>query len=113
MQATIPAKMRLPAFPGVEFSISVDKQDLQENEDREAAGAESMGSRFVEAVQGANFAVEFRTDAQAKYRQDHLAFEVELDGVRATTVVISPQPEIGGHSSRMVDTCVECHDGEW
>lgn len=86
--------MKLPTLPGLEIALSVNREDLQEYDEADADDTENGAVRFVEAVSGANFTVEFRTDIRFAYRNDDLELRISLDGVHAEALVFYA-PKLG------------------
>lgn len=94
-------RMKLPTVPGLEIALSVNGQDLHEYDDEaDADGAEY--TRYVEAVPGANFAIQFRPDRRFQYSHNTLELKVYLDGVSTQGKVYSPKARTGGHTAHTV-----------
>lgn len=104
--------MRLPTVPGLEITLSVEKRNLEEFDDPEAEGDDAHSTRYVEAVSGANFAVEFRTDRTFAWRHYDLSQRVYLDGVYAEGFVLQPEARIGGHIPRTMSGRHEEQNGQ-
>lgn len=105
--------MRLPTLPGLEVTLSVDRVDLEEHDDPDAEGEEAHNVRYVEAVSGANFAVELkRTDGRFMYRNYDLHFAVYLDGKFAEGRVFYADARYGGHPPRTVSGRYEMQNGQ-
>lgn len=105
--------MRLPTLPGLEVTLSVDMRDLEEHDDPDAEGEEAHNVRYVEAVSGASFAIEFkRTNDSFIYRFNDLEFRVYLDGVYAVGKVFHAQRPYGGHLPVSVSGRLESRNGQ-
>lgn len=78
--------MRLPALTGLEVTLVVDEENMQEYDDEDAEDAER--TRFVEATSGANFAVEVRIGQRFVHQHKDLEVRVYLDGVYADGMVL-------------------------
>lgn len=110
--------MRLDAVPGLEIALRVNLQDLKEYEDAEGEvagqdGRNNAAVRYVEAVSGANFSVEFRTDRRFTYRNADLEMSVYLDGVFAEGQVYYARPTHGGHNDKTVSGRADTENGQF
>ena len=109
------------------MSIRVDGNDLPEYEEPETEEQHSneeteteeqhsddheTSVRYVEAISGANFSIELRTNPAFEYVDYDLRMQVFLDGVSACSIIKDAQPETG----RIKESCTgvkRCIDGTW
>lgn len=108
--------MRLSSLPGLDITLRVDGQDLQEYEhtgedDSEEETSDDVMKRYVEATSGANFSVEFRTANHFKYRDSELELRVYLDGVWASGKVLHPCGHHRGHHKTSVASAIGHENG--
>lgn len=88
--------MKLPSVPGLEVALSMSGVDMHEYDD-EADSEQAEYTRYVEAVSGANFAVELRTDKRFKWQHVDLRVRIYLDGSCCTDLAFYPRAGSGGH----------------
>lgn len=110
--------MRLSTLPGLEIALRVDGQDLREYDrmEDEGAGEDSnptVVTRYVEAISGANFSVEFRPTGAFRWPHNELELCVHLDGVWATGKVYHPRAATGGHSNKSVSGANAYENGQY
>ena len=91
----------------------MNKKDLEEHDDPDAEGEDAHTVRYVEAVSGANFAVEFkRTDGRFIWRHNDLEMRIYFDGVHAQGKVFYAAPVHGGHLPVTVSGRIESRNGQ-
>ncbi|KAG9683845.1 hypothetical protein KCU95_g18025, partial [Aureobasidium melanogenum] len=81
----------LDGLPGVEITVVVDGEDLHEYQDADTEDDEDTVTKYIEAVDNANFAVKIKVTKDAKFKGNRLAFEVLVDGTRISRPLIGPR----------------------
>ncbi|KAH0364053.1 hypothetical protein KCU65_g6976, partial [Aureobasidium melanogenum] len=80
----------LDGLPGVEVTVVVDGDDLHEHQDTDLQDEEDTITKYIEAVDGANFAVKIKVSKDATFKGDQLSFKVLVDGTRISRPLIGP-----------------------
>jgi hypothetical protein len=75
----------MPRIGHLEVKIKVEDAYPPEfdDDDDEAGASESVTTKYIEAVSGANFGIKCRVLAGYRFNEDFLSFQIFLDGQRA------------------------------
>ncbi|KAK6007689.1 hypothetical protein QM012_004503 [Aureobasidium pullulans] len=73
----------LDSLPGVEVTVVVDDKDLHEYQDTDMEDGEDTVTKYVEAVDNANFAIKIKVTADATFLGNCMSFKTLVDGSRA------------------------------
>ncbi|CAD0109022.1 unnamed protein product, partial [Aureobasidium uvarum] len=93
----------LNGLPGIEITVVVDGKDLHEYQDSDMDDEADTVTRYVEAVDGANFAIKIKATGDNRFKGDYLSFMVEVDGSWIDEPLISAAHVREGRSTRIVD----------
>ncbi|KAG9736997.1 hypothetical protein KCU73_g10112, partial [Aureobasidium melanogenum] len=80
----------LDGLPGVEIAVVVDGRDLHEYQDSDTANKEDTVTKYIEAVDGANFAVKIKVTKDFEFKGDFLCTQVRIDGTLVSYTAITP-----------------------
>ncbi|KAG9550739.1 hypothetical protein KCU71_g14049, partial [Aureobasidium melanogenum] len=80
----------LDGLPGVEVTVIVDGEDLHEYWDADMEDEEDTVTKYIEAVDGAHFAVKIKVTEDATFKGDTLAFKIKVDGSMIRQPLIEP-----------------------
>lgn len=69
----------LDSLPGVEVTVVVDGKDLHEYRDADMEDDENTVTKYIEAVDDANFAINIKATKDARFEGTCLAFKVLVD----------------------------------
>lgn len=70
----------LDSLPGVEVTVVVDGEDLHEYQDADMEDNEDTVTKYIEAVDGANFAIKIKATNNTVFKGHFLNFRTSLDG---------------------------------
>lgn len=80
----------LPGLNGIDISITVDNEALNEYEDRDDPEAEGSITRYIEAVNGQTFAIRIRVNVTAQFQGSGLSFQIYIDNAPGHGSVDNP-----------------------
>lgn len=80
----------LDGLPGVEVTVVVDRKDLHEYRDSDTVDKEDFVIRYIEVVDGADFAVNIKTSMDFEFKGDVLSSQVSIDGTPICYAIITP-----------------------
>ncbi|KAG9551951.1 hypothetical protein KCU71_g14152, partial [Aureobasidium melanogenum] len=80
----------LDGLPGVEITVVVDGKDLHEYQDSDTANKEDTVTKYIEAVDGASFAVKIKVIKDFKFKGDLLCVQVHIDGTLVSYAATTP-----------------------
>ncbi|KAH0159986.1 hypothetical protein KCU67_g6903, partial [Aureobasidium melanogenum] len=79
----------LDGLPGVEVTVVVDGQDLHEYQDADMEDDEDTVTKYIEAVDNANFAIKIKVSEDVEFKGDCLSFDISVDGVHIDRPLVS------------------------
>ncbi|KAG9591014.1 hypothetical protein KCU77_g6519, partial [Aureobasidium melanogenum] len=94
----------LDALPGVEVTVVVNDEDLHEYQESDTANREDTVTKYIEAVDGANFAVKIKVTKDFVFKGDLLCAPVRIDGTLACYAAIAPADVQDGTYDYNVDS---------
>lgn len=80
----------LDGLPGVEITVVVDGKDLHEYQDADMEDDEDTVTKYIEAVDNANFAIKIKVAKGATFKGNRLSFKVLVDGARISRPLMGP-----------------------
>ncbi|KAG9525875.1 hypothetical protein KCU93_g5713, partial [Aureobasidium melanogenum] len=79
----------LDGLPGVEVTVVVDGKDLHEYQDADMEDDEGTITKYIEAVDNANFAIKIKVSKDVEFKGDFLSFGISLDGSSVRNPVVN------------------------
>ncbi|KAG9517387.1 hypothetical protein KCV07_g6167, partial [Aureobasidium melanogenum] len=80
----------LDGLPGIEVTVVVDGKDLHEYQDAGMEDDEDTVTKYIEAVDNANFAIKIKVTKDAEFKGNRLSFKVLVDGSLISRPLVGP-----------------------
>ncbi|KAH0153042.1 hypothetical protein KCU67_g9631, partial [Aureobasidium melanogenum] len=93
----------LDGLPGVEVTVVVDGKDLHEYQDADMEDDEGTITKYIEAVDNANFAIRIKVTKDATFHGNCLSFRVMVEGLTVRRPMVSTTDVSAGSDVFAVD----------